>query len=515
MLPRPRWKVGVLRSATEVPGSSPIQVHSPDDGEESNEIPTSMHQVALSQAFPNCSNWADARHSGHEGDELLSDVSRRLWEDVYTREAARHVGSPVQKAHAAIEAWSQVSPVLNKCRLLAPDLHGKTIRVLLPCGGIDAPGWAARALGIEFDVVGYYDTDPQYAAYMANVGVDPSRVHVGKDQGDFARLALSHVPECNLLVAGPPCPPFSRSGKHQRFEDDRSHVFFHIMAVIGHCATTQPGFSCFVIENVAGMMDVPGGRHKHPCRKPPLDCVVDELYKRLGRSEWMVRVHKLDAKDFGLPQSRPRVYITGIRRSKLIEKMSALRPERFRLAWSHEPSAGPDADGGPEVEVRGMPNLADFIDKSLPPASRHALSERQNKTIQDNKEALQKAMDDTSNRGRVAVCSASRSSGAKWGLQNRCDGLCRCLTTTNSDLYAFSLGEGHANPALSLDRFLTVNERCLLQGFPPLTVLTALGLPEKHAVHALGNAMAVPVIGAVMTSVLHGLDPHGFEPRQD
>ena len=242
MLPRPRWKVGVLRSTTEVAGSSPIQVHPSDEGEKSNEIKPSMtpvvwkdfepsmHKVVWSQCFPNCRNAADVIPS----DESLNDVSRRLWKDVYTREAARHVESPVQKAHAAIEAWSQVSPVLNKCRLLAPDLHGKTIRVLLPCGGIDAPGWAARALGIEFDVVGYYDTDPQYAAYMANVGVDPSRVHVGKDQGYFARLALSHVPECNLLVAGPPCPPFSRSGKHQRFEDDRSHVFFHIMALIGH-----------------------------------------------------------------------------------------------------------------------------------------------------------------------------------------------------------------------------------------------------------------------------------------
>ena len=243
--------------------------------------------------------------------------------------------------------------------------------------------------------------------------------------------------------------------------------------------------------------------------------MVQELYKHLGRSEWMVRVHKLDAKDFGLPQSRPRVYIAGIRRSRVIEGIP-FRPERFRV-----PSAGPDAAGGAapshaglEVGVRGMPNLADFLDKSLPPASRHALTDRQNKTIQDNKEALQKAMDDTSNRGRVAVCSVSRGSGAKWGLQNRCDGLCRCLTTANSDLYVFSLGEGHANPALSHDRFLTVNERCLLQGFPPLSVLTTLGLPERHAVHALGNAMAVSVIVAVMICVLW-IDSHGFEPHQE
>ena len=246
-------------------------------------------------------------------------------------------------------------------------------------------------------------------------------------------------------------------------------------------------------------MDVPGGKLKHPFRERPIDHVVHELHQRLGRSAWMVLVHTLDAKDFGLPHSRPRVFIAGIRRSRVVEKMSALLPEQFRLAWSHEPSAGP--------------NLADIMDKSLPPASRHALTDLQNKTIQDNKDALQKAMDDTSKRGRVAVCSASRGSGAKWGVQNRSDGLSKCLTTRNTDLYAFSLGEGHANPALSHDRFLTVHERCLLQGFPPLTVLTALGLPEKHTVHALGNAMAVPVIGAVMTSVLHGLDLHGFEPR--
>ena len=138
-------------------------------------------------------------------------------------------------------------------------------------------------------------------------------MHVGKERGDFSRVALSQVPECNLLVAGPPCPPFSRTGKHKRFEDDRTHVFFHIIAVIGHCATTQKNFSCFVLENVAGMMDVPGGRLRHPCRKSPIDDVVEELYQKLGRSEWMLRVHKLDTKDFGLPQSRPRVYITGIR----------------------------------------------------------------------------------------------------------------------------------------------------------------------------------------------------------
>ena len=113
------------------------------------------------------------------------------------------------------------------------------------------------------------------------------------------------------------------------------------------------------------------------------------------------------------------------------------------------------------------------------------------------------------------MCHVSRGVEAKWGLQNRRDGLVPCLTTGNSDLYAFALGEGHSNTALSIDRYVSLNERCLLQGFPPLSVLTALGLPEKRCLHALGNAMAVPVVGAVMASVLHGLNLDGSEPRRD
>ena len=108
-------------------------------------------------------------------------------------QAAGHMQSFLQRAHTAIQAWSHDSPVFETCRRLAPDLHGKTIKVLLPCGGIDAPGWAARALRIDCDVVGYWDTDPKYATYMANMGVEPSRLHVGTEMGDFARVALSQV----------------------------------------------------------------------------------------------------------------------------------------------------------------------------------------------------------------------------------------------------------------------------------------------------------------------------------
>ena len=96
-------------------------------------------------------------------------------------------------------------------------------------------------------------------------------------------------------------------------------------------------------------------------------------------------------------------------------------------------------------------------------------------------------MDDTSNRGRVAVCSVSRSSGAKWGVQNRCDGLSTCLTTNNSDLYAFSLGEGHANPALSLDRYPDRKRTLLAAGISAADCADGAGLAGKAHCPRIGE----------------------------
>ena len=45
-----------------------------------------------------------------------------------------------------------------------------------------------------------------------------------------------------------------------------------------------------------------------------------------------------------------------------------------------------------------------------------------------------------------------------------------------------------------------------------MAVMTTLGVPENHLMHAVGNAMAVPVVGAVMASVLHGVVMPGLEP---
>ena len=172
MLSCPLWPSGVLKAPSGAPGSSPIQVYSSDEEDVGDEAPTPVvesrdealtpvvesrddQELASSQGTPQCvkrGRWkpgvldVEDELPNNRGQPSSSDVGGGLWEYM-SPQAASHVASPLKRAHAAIQAWSQDSPVLNKCRRLAPDLPGKAVRVLLPCGGIDAPGWAARALG--------------------------------------------------------------------------------------------------------------------------------------------------------------------------------------------------------------------------------------------------------------------------------------------------------------------------------------------------------------------------------
>ena len=104
------------------------------------------------------------------------------------------------------------------------------------------------------------------------------------------------------------------------------------------------------------------------------------------------------------------------------------------------------------------------MDTSLPAASSHESTVRQRTVIQEHMDELRTRMDDPRYRGQVAVCALSRSRRNRWGGTYRIDGLCMCLTTRNKDLYAFALGEGHASTALSHDRYISLDERCLLHG---------------------------------------------------
>lgn len=110
--------------------------------------------------------------------------------------------------------------------------------------------------------------------------------------GDITKIEPDKIPDFEVLLAGFPCQPFSISGKKKGFEDTRGTLFFNICEIIDK---KQP--KVVVLENVKHLI--------HHDKKRTFKTVLNAL-KELGYNV----THKiLNAKDFGLPQNRERIFI--------------------------------------------------------------------------------------------------------------------------------------------------------------------------------------------------------------
>jgi len=108
------------------------------------------------------------------------------------------------------------------------------------------------------------------------------------------------TPKVDLYVAGFPCQTFSQAGLQQGFLDKRGIVFYGCADYID-CKRPR----AFILENVKGFLSHDGGK---TFRR------VMTTLRGIGDGAYEVKVEILDAQDHGVPQSRPRVYIVGIRR---------------------------------------------------------------------------------------------------------------------------------------------------------------------------------------------------------
>ncbi len=111
---------------------------------------------------------------------------------------------------------------------------------------------------------------------------------------DARNIETGGMPDFDLLCAGFPCQAFSIAGRREGFADARGTLFFEIARLVG---AKRPAY--FLLENVPGLLSHDKGRTFHT-----ILCSLHELGYHV---EWKV----LNSKDFGVPQSRKRVYIVG------------------------------------------------------------------------------------------------------------------------------------------------------------------------------------------------------------
>ena len=122
--------------------------------------------------------------------------------------------------------------------------------------------------------------------------------------GHITQIEACDIPDFDVLLGGFPCQAFSAAGKRLGFEDTRGTLFFDVARIIKE---KQP--KGFILENVEGLVNHDRVNPKDPIGRT-LQTILTTLTDDLGyHVSWKV----LNAKDFGVPQDRKRIYIVGSR----------------------------------------------------------------------------------------------------------------------------------------------------------------------------------------------------------
>lgn len=171
------------------------------------------------------------------------------------------------------------------------------MRYLSLFSGIGSPETALRNLGIEYELVGFSEID-KYAteSYCAIHHVDKSL-----NLGDITKIDIESLPkDIDLITHGSPCQDFSVAGKNKGGDlgtDTRSSLMWNTVAI---CEQVQPKY--VVWENVKNVLSA---KHRHN-----FDKYLDEM-ERIGYNNFY---KVLNAKNFGVPQNRERIFVISIRK---------------------------------------------------------------------------------------------------------------------------------------------------------------------------------------------------------
>jgi len=141
--------------------------------------------------------------------------------------------------------------------------------------------------------------------YQANFGEVPF--------GDITKnQTKNYIPdEFDVLCAGFPCQSFSIAGKRGGFEDTRGTLFFDVAEIIKN---KQP--KAFFLENVKGLRNHDKGK--------TLKIILNTLRNDLGY--YVPEPQILNAKEFGVPQNRERIFIVGFRADLEVSEFQYPKP---------------------------------------------------------------------------------------------------------------------------------------------------------------------------------------------
>lgn len=270
----------------------------------------------------------------------------------------------------------------------------------------------------------------------------------------------------DLLCAGFPCQAFSIAGKRAGFEDTRGTLFFEVAEILNR---KRP--KAFFLENVKGLLNHRGGKTIARI----LEVLRDELDYFVPDPEIV------NAKNFGVPQNRERVFIVGFRKELGISRFDYPEPTGATKTFADVKEENP------------VPTKYYLSEKYLEGMRRH----RARHESRGNGFGYEIIEDD-----EIANAIVVGGMGRERNLV-RDDRITDFTPQTNI--------KGNVNREYI--RKMTPREWARLQGFPEAPTFQ-IPVADVHAYKQLGNSVAIPAIEATGKIIIDLIRPHLVKKNQ-
>ena len=192
--------------------------------------------------------------------------------------------------------------------------------------------WSARKKYVDSLYEGMEKRNKVKASYMANYNIKDEQFH-----WNVAFLnGKQYAGQVDLFVGGSPCQSFSLVGKQRGLDDTRGTLFYEYARLIDEI---KP--KVFIYENVKAVTTHDGGKTWEK---------MQQVFAELGyKFTWSI----LNAKNYGIPQNRERLFVVGFREDLELAKEFSF-PEPIPLKKKMKDFLMDNAPGGYFLPKKGV-----------------------------------------------------------------------------------------------------------------------------------------------------------------
>ena len=165
------------------------------------------------------------------------------------------------------------------------------IKLFSAFSGIGAFEKALENLNIDFEIIGFSEID-KYASESYSILHNADK---SLNYGDITKIDINILHDFDLFTWGFPCQDLSVIGTQKGFNGEKSVLFFQGYEILKH---KKPAVS--IIENVSNLMS------------KKFDKELNTIIKLLGKIGYKTKILRMNAKEYGIPQNRDRVFIVSM-----------------------------------------------------------------------------------------------------------------------------------------------------------------------------------------------------------